>query len=551
MKFFSSKQNLWQLIPVAATLILCALLYVLHFRIDMTADKRYSLSEPTRQLLSNLTEPVEIDVYLSGDNLNPSFVRLQRAVGELLDEFAQQTPSSITYRFVTPHEEGSDEGSYQWLADRALMPVTIHESESGGSSRQVLVFPWAVMRMGERQKAFGLLHNTLGLSGEENINISIESLEHTASVALRQLLQGQAQRIAFIEGHGEYTELETYDVCQALSQYFYIDRGRIGADARILDSFAAIVIAGSRTPFTEQEKYVIDQYVMHGGRVLWLLDGVRFDMDALSESGLTPAIPLDVNLADLLFSYGVRITGAILQDEQSLDVPVNISLDPQQADFQPVPWYYAPILLVSGDHVVSRAVSPVMSQFASPIELVGNAEQLNVQYLLSGSNSCHLIPTPAQVDLQPFQATNDYFDLQYVPVGVLLEGRFQSAFAYRMRPDSIQGVTDQLNESEPARQAVIAASSIVRNDVQQDRPLPLGFDRLSRRQFGNRELLVNTMLWLVGNESWIDAHTRRLTLRLLNDRSVRTEGKLVQTICIGLPVLLLLLIGGVMWWKRH
>ena len=120
-----------------------------------------------------------------------------------------------------------------------------------------------------------------------------------------------------------------------------------------------------------------------------------------------------------------------------------------------------------------------------------------------------------------------------------------------MRPDSIQGVTDQLNESEPARQAVIAASSIVRNDVQQDRPLPLGFDRLSRRQFGNRELLVNTMLWLVGNESWIDAHTRRLTLRLLNDRSVRTEGKLVQTICIGLPVLLLLLIGGVMWWKRH
>lgn len=524
----------------------------LFFRIDLTSDKRHSVSQPTKQLMAGLNEEVEVTIYLDGD-MNSGFLRLKRSVAELLDELSIYAPEGITYSFTNPTSLPQEEQKQlmQLFAENGISPTTIYERNRDGKSVQRLLFPWLKISYGDKQQWVSLLKNIKGNSGEENLNISIESLEFQLTDALRLLTQKEIQKIAFIEGHGELSDYNTWDISLALSRYFQIDRGVLGTDASVLDDYKAIIIAAPTQPFSEKDKYIIDQYIMRGGRVLWLIDGVRLDENSLSTTGMSPTIPMDVNLTDMLFRYGVRVNPMIVQDQQCLLVPVNVASSGEPAHFEPMPWYFAPLLLTSPNHPVSRNLPQVTGTFVSCLDMVGQNDNLRRDVLLATSNATHIISAPAAINVEEIELTPDYFNLAYVPVAVALDGVFPSLFAHRLMPQNITNAPAKLKESVPTKQIVMASGSFISNDIQDGQPLPVGYDRYTQTQFGNRDFFVNALLYLTDDQGWINLRNKQLKIRLIN-KNIATNARLpLQLVNVGMPLLLLAIFGGVFLWMRR
>ena len=540
------------LIGCLIVLLLNCLSANLFFRIDLTSDKRHSVSQPTKQLMAGLNEEVEVTIYLDGE-MNSGFLRLKRSVAELLDELSIYAPEGINYSFTNPTSLPQEEQKrlMQLFAENRISPTTIYERNRDGKSVQRLLFPWLRISNGDKQQWVSLLKNIKGNSGEENLNISIESLEFQLTDAIRLLTQKEIQKIAFIEGHGELSDYNTWDISLALSRYFQIDRGVLGTDASVLDDYKAIIIAAPTQPFSENDKYIIDQYIMRGGRVLWLIDGVRLDENSLSTTGMSPTIPMDVNLTDMLFRYGVRVNPMIVQDQQCLLVPVNVASEGEPAHFEPMPWYFAPLLLTSPNHPVSRNLPQVTGTFVSCLDMVGENENLRRDVLLATSNATHIISAPAAINVEEIELTPDYFNLAYVPVAVALDGVFPSLFAHRLMPQNITNAPAKLKESVPTKQIVMASGSFISNDIQDGQPLPVGYDRYTQTQFGNRDFFVNALLYLTDDQGWINLRNKQLKIRLIN-KNIATNARLpLQLINVGMPLLLLAIFGVVFLWMRR
>ena len=537
----------WWVIAIVGVVLLNVAAHFCVLRLDLTDDQRYSLSRATKELLNELDAPVEVTVYLAGD-LNPSFQRLKNATAEMVEEMGKLRPSKSPLKgdFANPSSED--------LSALGLTPIVIHERAHNGTTVQQTVYPYALVHYKERRAVVSLLQNNRGMSGEENLNASIENLEYAFAEAIHQVQQTEVPRVAFLEGHGELPEQNVYDISLALSKYFQVDRGALGNDPSVLDGYQAVVVADPQTPFSETDKYILDHYIQQGGNVLWVLNGVRFSEDVLAQSGFTPVLALDLNLTDMLFRYGVRVNPTLLQDVQCLPVPVNVSSDPQQPNLQPVPWYYAPLLLTSQASPITRNIGQVSSMFASPVDVVGGEDGIRKEVLLATSTATRLIPTPAEVDLGDLNPDMSTFRYQYVPVAVALEGRFPSVFAHRMVPEGIEftaagGAIGGI--SEVSRQVVVASGSVIRNEIQQGKALPAGYDRYSGMQFANRDFLVNAVLYLTDEQGLIPLRQKTIALRLLNDRRAheqRTQMQLFSTIT---PVALLAFIGLIVFLIRR
>ena len=534
------------LLGILLTILVNVLSVTFFHRFDMTSDKRYSISNPTKELMRRLPEPVSVTIYLDGD-MNTGFLQLKRAVGELLDELSVYSAHNLQYHYCNPTTLTGNERDrlLEEFEHLGIHPTVIHERNSEGKAVQRMLFPWAKITLGNHSETICLLKNIRGLSGEENLNISIENLEFAFTDATRLLCQKEITKIAFIEGHGELSKYHTWDISRALSRYFQIDRGQLNNDPNILSPYKAIIIASPREQFSEQDKFIIDQYIMNGGRVLWLLDGVRLDENSLSTTGISPTIPLDLNLTDMLFRYGVRINPMIIQDEQCLMVPVNVAAEGTTPQFQPMPWYFAPLLLTSPNHSVSRNTAQVSGTFVSCIDLVGDDTRIQKEIILASSNATHLISAPAAINVEEFEITDNYFNIAHVPVGVAMEGCFESVFAHRMIPEGIINAGSIQKESRLTKQIVLASGSFIGNEIENGQPLPVGYDRYSQTQFGNRDLLVNSLLYLTDDEGWINLRNKELTIRLLNKNISRTSKHLLQLINVGLPLICLMLFGGI------
>jgi len=498
----------------------------------MTEDGRYSLSTATRQMLDGLDDEVEVRLLLSG-NLNASFLKLRNAGTELLDEMGQY--ADVSYHTLAP--QSGERG----IAGN-LTPTVIHEKQRDGQTAQTTIYPYAIVRYKGKEALVPLLRNTRGLSGEENVNQSIEQLEFAFAEAINSLTKKDVKKVAFIEGHGELAEPYVYDLSLNLSKYFQIDRGQLTGNAEDIFGYDAIVIADPQAPFSEADKYQIDRYVMQGGKVLWVMDGVRFSDEILSKDGYTPVIALDLNLQDLLFRYGIRISPCLLQDRQCLPVPVDVSEDPANPNFQPMPWYYAPLLLTSQQSPVTRSLGQVSSTFCSAVEFVGEDDGLYKNVLLATSSSTRVTGVPAEVDLSLIELDPEQFRYSYVPVAAAVEGEFPSLFAHRMAPDGVVEI-ESPKQSVKTRQVIVASGSIIRNELQQGQPLPLGYDRYTGMQFANKDFLTNALLYLTDDEGLITLRNKTITLRLLNDQRSHDGRKSVQLLTIGVPLLLLLIVG--------
>ncbi|HEY5592453.1 MAG TPA: gliding motility-associated ABC transporter substrate-binding protein GldG [Paludibacter sp.] len=541
-------RNIFFLICLVALVVIS---YFYFFRIDLTSDKRYSVADQTKNLMTKVDAPLKVVVYLDGD-LNPGFLRLKKSTAELLDELSVYSNKNIEIHYENPSLADSPEQrekKYAELQQRGLIPTAVYERDKEGKSIQKVIFPWLEIAYKGKKVSINLLKNIRGNSGDENLNISIENLEFEITDGIRRLVNTEVSKIAFIEGHGELSDAETFDISKSLSLYFQIDRGKLATDASILDKYKVIIIAKPTLPFSESDKYIIDQYIMNGGRVLWLLDGVRIARENLSTIGISPAIELDLNLNDQLFRYGIRINPVILEDVQCANIPVNIAPANATPQFEPTPWFYAPLLLTSSQHPVTRNITEVRAEFCSGIDIVGENKQMKAQLLLATSDNTHIIGTPTTIDMSQTPKANDkaYFNLSYVPVAVSLDGIFESDFANRMTPKGLTNTLPIRQLSVPTRQIVVADGDIIRNETNgtasDSTTIPLGFDRYMNQQFGNKEFVLNAVLYLADNEGWMQLRNRTLKLRLLNKKITGEDKTTWQLTNVLIPIGLLIIFG--------
>ena len=527
------------IIVLACLAAFVALTHVFVVRWDMTDDKHYSLSEASKTLLKQTDAPIEVTLLLDGD-LNAGFRRLKKATEETIEEMG------VYARIARQPRDLRN------LDSLGLSPIVIHEREQNGKTAQTTVYPYALMTYKGKRAVVTLLKNTRGLSGEENLNASIEQLEFAFMEALHLLQQTETPRIAILEGHGEPDEAHTYDLMTVLSKYFAIDRGALTGDTidvHMLDGYKAVLIVSPQTAFSDAERFVIDQYIMRGGAVLWAVNGVRFSEQVLQSDGFTPIVPLELGITDMLFRYGIRVNPALVQDVQCLPIPVNVSSDPSQPNLQPMPWTYAPILLTSEGSPITKSMGQIMSTFVSPIDAVGGDDGIEKRILLATSTASRVTATPGEVNLNDMNPDVNTFQYQYVPIAVSLEGAFASAFAHRMIPEGVMH-TDIIKAGKKTRQVVIGSGSILLNEMQKGQVLPMGYDRYSGMQFSNRDFAANTVLWLTDSEGLISLREKSVVLRLLNDKRAHDKRKQIQTISTILPVAILALIGGTVFVVR-
>lgn len=535
----------------AVIVLLIVLSNLFFFRIDLTSDKRHSVGEPSKNLMKTIKEPIQATVYLSGE-LNSGFLRLKNSTVGLLEELSTYSKSDINIQFVNPSEASTDavrEQSYLALEQREMIGTAVYEKDKEGKSIRKVVFPWVEFSYQGKSIPVNLLKNDPTLSGEENLNISIEHLEFELTDAIRRLTKTGIDKIAFLEGQGELNELETYDISKSLSRYFQIDRGEIGSDAAILNDYKTVIIAKPTEPFSEKDKFVLDQYLMNGGTLLWLVDGIKLSEELLAAKGSTPVVANDLNLNDMLFRYGVRINPVLVEDVQSTLMPVNIAREGESPSFEPMPWVFSPLLLTSSEHVATRNLPPIKASFASMIEQIGDNDAIKKTVILATSNNTHLRQTPDQISLafQPDLKDKNYFNFSFVPVGIALEGTFQSVFANRMPPPEIQLDKRLLKSSKKTRQIIIADGDIIRNEIRSIgdsiKALPLGFDRYMNQQFGNKDLLVNSVLYLTDSDGWMNLRSKAIPMRLLNKSITAEQRTQWQVINLLLPLGILLIFG--------
>ena len=530
---------------------------MLFFRIDLTEEGRFSLSDAAKGLVAEMREPLTVTLYLDGD-LDANMLRLRRATEDMVRELGMYASESLEVELYNPNNATTDEeryAEYARLEARGLRGMSVTVRERGGKMSEQVIFPWAEVCSSRDTMAICLMQPSAQKSGEVAVNNAIADLEYLFVDAIRVLNRREVRKVAFIEGHGELTEEYTYDASDALSRYFQVDRGVIGMDASVLDGYDAIIVAKPMNAYSESDKFIIDQYVMRGGRVLWLLDGAQMSNEMLSEGGATPLVGLDLNLNDMLFRYGVRLTPTIVEDMQCAYMPVNVARSGEEPRFEPIPWFYMPLLQGSPYHPITKTLQAVKADFASGIEIVGDTVGVRKEVLLITSNASHVHMAPTEVDVMG--AINvepeKYFTTQYVPVAVALEGEFESIYKHRMAPAGVRA-GNVLNRSEKTRMVVVADGDIIRNDIEQHREglmlVPLGYDRVTQQTHGNKDFIVNTMLYLTDDEGVMQLRNRRVDLRLLNRAVVESQRDMWGWINTLLPIALLVMFGVVFFWNR-
>ncbi len=522
------------------------------FRWDLTAEKRFSLADVTKTFLTEMEAPVFARVYLEG-NLNAGFERLGRSTQEMLDELKVYAGDNLEYRFVDPQDDAEESHrALERLKSAGLSPVPVFESSEDGTRKRTLVYPYLVFRYYEQEVSVNLLENLPGLAGAENLNASIEGLEYKLTDALRRLTGGEKPRIAFWEGQGELDELDVMDATDALAQYYQVERGNPGNNLEALLSYKALIVARPSAAFREQEKFIIDQYLMQGGRVLWLLDAINVSMDSLRHSSQTVGMPLQLNLEDQLFRYGFRINPVLVQDLQSGVVPVNVSQPGESARFVPMPWHFNPLLNTNREHPVTRHLNVVKGEFVSSVDTVGHNPQVARTPLLQTSRYSRTLESPVFISMARINEppNRELFHQPNIPVAYAAEGVFSSVFKNRVQPPGVGGLPagGVKSESVPTRMIVVADGDIIRNEVRRKQSgdpkiLPLGFDEVTNQNYGNKQFILNALNFLTDDEGWMALRSRSYTLRLLNTEKLAEEASFWRMLNVGGPLLLVILAG--------
>lgn len=564
------RNNLIGFVSVIGIILLVNMLGSLIFtRFDLTSEKRYTLSPATKQLLKSVDDYVYFRIYLEGE-FPAGFKKLRRETREMLDEFRAYN-RYIDYEFINPlagtSQRETDE-TIKTLVDRGLRPTDLQVRAADGVQQKV-IFPGALVMYRDKELPLDLLDNQINTPSETILNNSIQNLEFKLADIIRKLAQMQKPAIAFTEGNGELMDAEVHDITQSLLPNYRVDRitigGRISSltrrsdpdaegNVRILPNYEAIIIAKPQRPFDERDKFIIDQYIMYGGKVLWLIDPVLASMDSLQMNESTVGVDLDLKLDDQLFKYGARLNRNLVLDLNSASIPLRTGSVGGQAQIEFFRWHYFPLLNQASNHPVVRNINSIKADFVSSIDTV-LAEGIKKTPLLRTSDYSRITGTPALITLAMLRDKPDQrmYNKSGQITAYLLEGSFESLYTNRMPPEITGSREIGFREtSKPTAMIVVADGDIIRNQfhVPQGYPLPLGFDQYTRQTFGNKDFILNAISYLADESGLISIRSRELKMRLLDMSKVNNERLQWQIINIVLPVLVVLIFGLVLALSR-
>ncbi|MEZ5103205.1 MAG: gliding motility-associated ABC transporter substrate-binding protein GldG [Draconibacterium sp.] len=548
--FAKRKTKINTTLVVFATLILFFVSSNFLLRADLTSDKRFSLSDVSKEVASGIDRPVEIELYLTGE-LEPGLRKLQSEIFEKIAVLNAYAPKPIRIKVTDPlrfsNAQKRDEFQNQ-LIEKGIKPISFRrKTDEGVSARNI--FPGALIRVGNREIPVNFLKNNPELSYELNFNHSVESVEFELVNAFQKLLRGKKSVVAFLDGNGEFNQYETLDFATSLAGDFKVERTTIQRLEQNSDSVDILIIAGPTQPFQEKDKLVIDQFAMKGGEVVWLIDPVQVSLDSLSNGYRTFAFPRDLNLGDQLFRYGVRLNYELLQDVICAQIMVNIAPSGVSPQWSLFPWYYSPLLTPSDNNPISRNLNRIYSEFVSSIDTVSGNSNLKKSVILSTSPYARRVKSPSSVSLENINnpPARELFNVPLIPVGILIEGKFNSVFQNRMVENLGYSSTNIITESKPTKMIVIADAGIIANKVDYLKQPPqiqeLGYDRVSKQVFGNKEFLLNAIYYLNDDSGIMQLRSRTMKLRLLDKVKLR-EGKVLwQSLNVVLPLVIVILFG--------
>ncbi len=539
------------IIQLALSLVILALVVFISskafFRVDLTSEKRFTLSDETRTILKSVDDIVYVKVYLEGD-LPVGFKKLHNVIRETLDEFRVYSKTNIQYEFINPSESSDPnvrKSVYAELVSKGLQATNIQSHDKEGSASEKIIFPGALISYKGNEFPVGLLRNNVSLSADENLNNSMQTVEYALIKGIFDLTNKNVQKIGFLEGQGELSNMQIADIDRELSNYYKVEPVIIDGKPGALDSYKAIVVAKPSQSFKEQDKFVLDQYIMNGGKVLWFMDEVSVNADSLA-GGATVGFINDLNIHDQLFSYGVRINPNLVQDVQCNQLPINAGNVGGQPRWVPAPWLYYPLISPLVDHPITRNLNLIWAKFASQIDTLA-MPNIRKTPLLKTSTYTKLVKAPLFIQLSEVKnrMERSEFNKPNQTIAVLLEGRFPSLFRNRQVKDILPGSDVTLKaESVPTKMIVVADGDMIANDVRMSPKglmiTPLGFDKYSRQTFGNKEFVVNAIDYLTNESGLMALRAKEFKLRVLDKARIQDERFKWQMINTVLPVLLVI-----------
>lgn len=549
MKKFYKKDVSLLLRLFVGLVVLNALGAYLYVRHDFTQDKRYTLSKATNNIVDRIEEPIEIDVFIKG-NFPQEFRKLQSETKQLLEEF-QARNSNVRFRFIDPSEEGgSQEQILEELYNFGLKPVTISVNDKGTQSQQ-LVYPWAIVSKGEKATRVQLLKNLMGANTEEKVISSVQHLEYAFADALHKVTQEKSKKIAILKGNGELEDMYIADFLMSVRESYHIapftlDSVAVAPQKTLeqLKEYDLAVVAKPTKPFTEEQVEVLDQYVMSGGKTMWLLDQVQADFDSLKNTGSLLAYNKDQSLGEMLFKYGVRLNANLVKDEIGTPIKLAIGKQGSETQYGDFVWKFAPFVYPEAEHPIVKNIEGVKLDFASSIDTLKNG--VNKTVLLSSSKYSMLVGVPNEISFEVLneETTPELFEGKgsYI-MGVLLEGSFTSVYKNRVLPFSLK---EPQYESKPTQMVVISDGDIVRNQVDsKGAPLELGYDRWVNKLYGNKEFLLNTVNYLLDDNGLIDLRTKEVKIPMLDKMKVSQRYNTIQLMVLIIPIVIVMFFGAI------
>ncbi len=557
-KLNKKKQSYIQLlITVVIIIFINAILSNYFFRIDLTKEKRFTLAASSKKIAAKVTDGLLIKVYLEGE-FPAGFKRLKQATKEMLDEFGVYSDNHIQYEFIDPFKGVTEQQSndiLQELSEIGIQATSIQVKKDDEFSQKIIV-PGAVLYYKDKKIPINLLKGQFGQAPEAVLNTSIEQLEYEIANALRKITQTTVKQIAFIKGHGELDKWNIIDGKAELKQFYEIDDLDLTEiPPQKLNEYAGIIISKPTLPFNDFDKFKLDQYVMHGGKIIWLVESQLADMDSLRNSPQYLSIGYNQGLDDLLFKYGVRINNNIVQDIQCNTIPVLSGMKNGTPEQKLLPWMFYPVIPPSSNHPIVRGVDPIWFQFASSIDTVPS-NNIKKTVLLSSSTYSRVVPAPVRVDIQMarLKPEPELFRTGGNKImAVLLEGEFKSNWEYRYDASKTPEI-DFKSKVENNKMIVIADGDVFRNQysASKGQVFPLGYDRYANQQFGNKRFLLNCVDYLCDDSGIIEVRSKEVTLRLLDKAKIKKEKVFWQFFNIALPIALIALfaLGNNIYRKR-
>ncbi|MDM1413057.1 gliding motility-associated ABC transporter substrate-binding protein GldG [Myroides odoratimimus] len=549
MKKFQ-KRDVKLLVRLLVVLVIINVISALTYtRIDFTQDQRYTLSKSTVGIVDNVQDLLIVDVFLKG-SFPLEFRRLQNETKQLLEEI-QSRNENIKFRFIDPNEEGANKAeTLEQLYEYGLKPVTITVTDKGAQSQQ-LVFPWALVSQGEKVARVQLLKNMMGANTEEKVISSVQHLEYALAEAISKVTIEKSKKIAILKGNGELDDAYIADFLMTLRETYHLAPFTLESVSnepqKTLDQlkeFDLAIIAKPTKAFSEEQVGVLDQFVMNGGKTMWLLDQVQADFDSLRSNGTMLAYNKDQSLGELLFRYGIRINPVLVKDEISTKIKLASGRQGSETVYTDFLWKFAPFVYPDIDHPIVKNIEGVKYDFASPIDTLKNGVKKTV--LAKSSKYSSLVGVPGEINFNVLkeEVTPEFYEGKgnYI-LGVLLEGEFPSVFKNRVFPF---GLDKPISESRQTQMIVISDGDIIKNQLDdKGMPLELGYDKWTNMLYGNKELLVNSVNYLLDDTGLINLRTKEVKIPMLDKVSVEREYTSIQMKVLVIPIVLVVVFGTI------